>query len=197
MRPRATYRVQLHKDFTFQDAAHQADYLSALGISHVYTSPILAARAGSMHGYDVIDHSRINPELGGEVGFRELAGVLKARDIGLIVDIVPNHMAVGKADNLWWLDLLQCGPASAFANTFDIDWDAPGLEGKVVAPFLDGSPRELIEHGSLHLASDGGGWAFRYFDHRFPLRRQDQELDWSKASHAELYELLERQHFAR
>jgi (1->4)-alpha-D-glucan 1-alpha-D-glucosylmutase len=195
MTPRATYRIQLHKDFTFQDAARQADYLSSLGISHVYTSPILAARVGSKHGYDVIDHSRINPELGGEPGFRELAEALKARDIGLIVDIVPNHMAVGKADNLWWLDLLQCGTTSKYAKTFDIDWDAPTFEGKVVAPFLDGSAKELIERGELRLVADGGAWAFGYFDHHFPLRHQDQDTDWSAASHAELWELLQRQHF--
>jgi (1->4)-alpha-D-glucan 1-alpha-D-glucosylmutase len=196
MKPRATYRMQLHKGFAFQDAARQADYLSSLGISHVYTSPILAARAGSKHGYDVIDHSRINPELGGESGFRELATALKARDIGLIVDIVPNHMAVGKADNSWWLDLLRCGPASAYAKTFDIDWDSPGFEGKVVAPFLDGAPKDLIERGTLRLEIAGGVWAFGYFDHRFPLRDQDQDTDWSAASHADLRDLLQHQHFA-
>ena len=123
------------------------------------------------------------------------AAALRARDIGLIVDIVPNHMAVGKSDNLWWLDLLQCGPKSRFATTFDLDWDAPGFEGKVIAPFLDGSARELIGSGKLHLTSDGGAWAFKYFDHRFPLRLEDQDLDWSAASHAELWELLQRQHF--
>lgn len=196
MKPRATYRMQLHKDFTFQEAARQADYLASLGISHLYTSPILAARAGSKHGYDVIDHSRINPELGGESGLRELAAALKAHDIGLIVDIVPNHMAVGKADNPWWLDLLRCGPTSAYAKAFDIDWDAPGFEGKVVVPFLDGSPKELIAHGALHLTSDGGAWAFGYFEHRFPLRDQDQDMDWSAATHAELWDLLQRQHYA-
>jgi (1->4)-alpha-D-glucan 1-alpha-D-glucosylmutase len=195
MTPRATYRIQLHKDFTFQDAARQADYFSSLGISHVYTSPILAARIGSKHGYDVIDHSRINPELGGEPGFRELAAALKARGIGIIVDIVPNHMAVGQADNLWWLDLLQCGKTSVYANTFDIDWDAPTFEGRVVAPFLDGCAKDLIERGELRLFADGGAWAFGYFDHRFPLRHQDQDTDWSAASHAELWELLQRQHF--
>src|ERR1700712_3430505 len=168
MIPRASYRLQLHKQFTFADAGAQAEYLSKLGVSHVYTSPILAARAGSMHGYDVIDHSRLNPELGGEDGFRALASTLKGLGLGLIVDIVPNHMAAGKADNAWWLDLLQNGPNSVYARTFDIDWDAPGFEGKVVAPFLDGSPQELIVRGDLRLTSDGGEWAFVYSDHRFP-----------------------------
>src|SRR6201996_8504417 len=189
MRPRATYRLQLHKDFTFQDAARQAGYLAALGISHVYTSPILTARVGSKHGYDVIDHSQINPELGGEDAFREMAAAFRAHQLGLIVDIVPNHMAVGRADNPWWQDLLQCGPASRYADTFDIDWDTPGFEGKVVAPFLDGSAKDLIEHGTLQLGNNRGAWAFRYFDHRFPLRHEDQDGDWSAANSTELWDL--------
>jgi (1->4)-alpha-D-glucan 1-alpha-D-glucosylmutase len=190
--PRATYRLQLHKGFGFAAAARLAGYLADLGISHVYLSPILTARAGSEHGYDVVDHSRINPELGGEAEFRSLSETLRSHGIGLIVDIVPNHMAVGRADNAWWLDLLSRGQASAFAKTFDIDWDAPGLEGKVLAPFLDGTPEALFVRGDLALLHDPvlKLWCFAYDDHRFPLRPEDQEKP-----DADISALLHRQHF--
>jgi (1->4)-alpha-D-glucan 1-alpha-D-glucosylmutase len=196
--PRATYRLQLHRDFTFSDAARQADYLAALGISHVYASPILAARAGSPHGYDVIDHSRVNPELGGEEGLRALMQALRQHGMGLIADIVPNHMAVGGDDNRWWLDVLEHGRGSPFANAFDIDWQAPGLEDKVLAPFLDGAPQAAWEKGDLGLARDPalGKWAVTYFQHRFPLRPEDQSLSSPPASWAEAEVLLARQHFA-
>ena len=173
MIPRATYRLQLHAGFTFADAAAQADYFAALGISHIYASPILMARKGSRHGYDVVDHSRVNPELGGEEGFRAMALALRKRHLGIIVDMVPNHMAVGHGDNPWWLDLLAKGQDSSCAQAFDIDWSTPGLEGKVLAPFLDGEPGVLLEKGDLALARDTHGWGFRYLDHWFPLREQD------------------------
>lgn len=173
---RATYRLQFHKGFTFSDAAKRVDYFAALGISHIYASPILTARAGSLHGYDVVDHAHVNPELGGEEGFRALAAALKQRDIGIILDIVPNHMAVGKADNPWWLDVLEKGHASRYANYFDIDWDAPGLEGKIFAPFLGEAPEAALAKGDLKLVRDGRGKpAFAYFEHLFPLRPEDQE----------------------
>lgn len=106
---RATQRLQLHKDFTLRDAAAQVPYLAQLGISHLYASPILTARPGSQHGYDVIDPSRINPELGGEEALVRLVNILRAHDMGLILDIVPNHMAVGGDGNPWWLDVLEWG----------------------------------------------------------------------------------------
>ena len=107
--PRATMRLQLHRDFTFADATGLVPYLAALGISHLYSSPILTARAGSMHGYDVIDPTRVNPELGGEAGLRGLVAALRAAGLGLIVDIVPNHMAAGGMENPWWADVLRHG----------------------------------------------------------------------------------------
>src|ERR1700744_179995 len=140
MTPRATYRLQFHTDFNFTDAARLADYFAALGVSHIYASPIGTARAGSLHGYDVVDPGRINPELGGEEGFHAMAAALKAQGLGIILDIVPNHMAVGHADNIHWLDLLENGHASTSAEWFDVDWGIPGLENKVLAPFLDGEP---------------------------------------------------------
>lgn len=174
---RATYRLQFHRDFTFADAARWAPYFADLGISHIYSSPILTARAGSMHGYDVVDHARINPELGGEEGFRALVATLREHGIGVIVDIVPNHVAVGKADNPWWLDLLKNGKASRYGDYFDIDWDAPGLEGKVFAPFLGDPPQEALAKGDLRLSRDpiSGEPAFAYFEHLFPLRPQDRD----------------------
>jgi len=194
MKVRATYRLQFHKGFTFADAARRAGYFAELGISHIYASPILAARAGSMHGYDVVDHSRINPELGGEEELRALSRALRNHKLGLIADIVPNHVAVGGADNAWWLDLLANGPSSRFASAFDIDWDAPGLEGKVLAPFLGDEPRVAIAKGELKLERDQDGLAFVYYGHHFPLRPQDQALD-PRQRPEQLQELLGRQHF--
>ena len=125
MTPRATMRLQFHKGFTFADAEALVPYFARLGISHVYASPITTARPGSMHGYDVIDPTRVNPELGGEEALRKLVAALRAAGLGLIVDIVPNHMAVG-AENAWWFDVLKHGPASRYAPYFDIDWNADG-----------------------------------------------------------------------
>lgn len=203
MSVRATYRMQFHKGFTFADAAALAPYLAGLGISHLYASPILTARAGSMHGYDVVDHSRINPELGGEDGFRAMAAALRAHDIGIVLDIVPNHMAVGHADNPCWLDLLESGRDSVFANMFDIDWEPaqPNLRDKVLVPLLGAKPRDAIDAGEVPLIRDEGlgKYAFAYAEHRFPLRKEDYEeveadLDAANAP-ARLRALLERQNF--
>src|SRR5215467_14943656 len=119
---RATMRLQLHRGFTFDDAAAVVPYLSALGISHVYASPIMTACAGSTHGYDVTDPTRVNAEIGGEEGLTRLSRALRDHDMGLIVDIVPNHMAVG-SDNAWWMDVLARGRGSRYAGFFDIDWE--------------------------------------------------------------------------
>jgi (1->4)-alpha-D-glucan 1-alpha-D-glucosylmutase len=196
--PRATYRLQFHKDFTFEDAARRAEYFEKLGISHIYASPILTARVGSTHGYDVVDHSQINPELGGEDGFRDMAATLRAHGIGTIVDIVPNHMAVGRNDNVWWRDVLANGRGSRFAESFDIDWDTPGLQGKVLAPFLGAPPAETLRTGELKLVREVETIFFAYYDHRFPLRAEDQaELreSFETLGREALLRLLERQHF--
>ena len=177
MTPRATYRIQFHKGFTFADAVLLAPYLKQLGISHLYASPIFAARAGSTHGYDIIDHTRINPELGGEEGFAALVSALRARGLGLIVDIVPNHMAVGGADNPWWLDVLENGQASPYSGMFDIDWDTPdvSMRGKLLVPFLDKPLDDALADGDIALIWDAGigKLSFAYCEHRFPLRRED------------------------
>ena len=121
--PRATYRLQFHRDFTFRDALALVPYLAELRISHIYASPITEARPGSTHGYDIVNHNRLNPEIGTEVEFRALTAALRERGMGLILDIVPNHMGIG-ADNAWWLDVLEWGEASPYAHYFDINWDA-------------------------------------------------------------------------
>lgn len=203
MIPRATYRMQFHKGFAFADAVPLASYLAKLGISHLYSSPIFTARAGSTHGYDVIDHSHINPELGGEDGFRKLAAVLKREGIGIILDIVPNHMAVGGADNPYWLDLLEKGADSVFANMFDIDWEPAqeSLRDKVLVPLLGDRMRDAVDAGDLALIWDErlGKYAFAYADHRFPLRNADYaevERDLAAANAPDrLRALLERQNF--
>src|SRR3984957_15220556 len=126
--PLATYRLQLNRDFTFAQATAIVPYLSALGISHCYVSPCLKARAGSMHGYDIVNHNSLNPEIGTAEDFGRFVTTLHEHGMGLILDIVPNHMAVMGSDNAWWMDVLENGQASAYAGFFDIDWG--GLRGE-------------------------------------------------------------------
>jgi (1->4)-alpha-D-glucan 1-alpha-D-glucosylmutase len=172
--PRATYRLQLHEHFTFDDAAKIVPYLASLGISHVYTSPYLAARPGSVHGYDIIDHARFNPELGGEAGFQRFLAALDADCMGHILDFVPNHMGVGGADNGWWLEVLEWGPLAPSAAFFDIDWrPRQGNEaGKLILPILGRQYGEELEAGTLMLRFDrhAGSFAIWYFDHLLPIR---------------------------
>lgn len=172
--PLATYRVQLTKDFGFDDAAAIVPYLQALGISHLYASPFLLARAGSTHGYDIVDHSRLNPELGGEEAFGRLSQALAQADMGLILDFVPNHMGVGRADNAWWLDVLEWGPKSPHAASFDIDWETLPFkaEGGVLLPILGRTYGDALDAGEIKLAFDPteGSFSAWYFEHRLPIR---------------------------
>jgi (1->4)-alpha-D-glucan 1-alpha-D-glucosylmutase len=169
--PRATYRLQFHKDFTFDQAAAIVPYLKRLGISHVYASPIHKARPGSTHGYDIVDHSAINPELGGEEGFYRLSDALRENGLGLVLDIVPNHMGIGGADNPWWLSVLEWGELSPQAKAFDIDWERLGAHHKLVIPFLGERYGEALENGNLKLAFDAGEGSFSvwHYEHRFPV----------------------------
>ncbi len=121
--PRATYRLQFNKDFGFDAAAALAPYLAGLGISHVYASPYLRARPGSTHGYDIVSHTELNPELGTAEAYARMVAAFKAHGLSQILDFVPNHMGVGGADNPWWLNVLEWGPDSEFAGWFDIDWE--------------------------------------------------------------------------
>ncbi len=169
--PSSTYRLQFHKDFTFADAAKILPFLKRLGISHVYASPIQKARPGSTHGYDTVDPREINPELGGMAGFETFVAAVKAEGLALLLDIVPNHMGVGGADNHWWLSVLEWGELSPFADTFDIDWERLGAHGKLVAPFLGAQYGEVLERGDLKLAFDAetGSFSVWHYEHRFPI----------------------------
>jgi (1->4)-alpha-D-glucan 1-alpha-D-glucosylmutase len=172
MPPRSTYRLQLNSRFTFDDAAAIAPYLAKLGISHVYTSPIQKARAGSMHGYDIVGHREINPELGGLAGFLRFSDRLKECGLGLIVDIVPNHMGIGGSDNPWWLSVLEWGQRSPYAKSFDIDWSYPKAKGKLIVPILGRSYQEAVASGDFELRfyEADGSFNLWYFAHRFPIR---------------------------
>ncbi len=169
---RATYRLQFHRDFTFRDATAVVPYLAALGVSHLYASPITEARPGSTHGYDIIDHNRLNPEIGGEADFQALSAALQAHGMGLIVDFVPNHMGIG-ADNAWWRDVLEWGRDSPFAHFFDINWHPlrADLEGRVLLPVLGEQYGVVLENGEIALRfdRDEGSFSAWYFDHRFPI----------------------------
>ena len=168
--PRATYRLQLRPGFGFVDAAGVVPYLARLGVSHVYTSPILQAEAGSTHGYDVVDHSRLNEELGGESGFAALVAAVRRHKMGLVVDIVPNHMAIGPA-NGWWWDVLEHGPASRFASYFDVYWDSPRDPPRnvILLPVLADHYRHVLEAGELRLHREGASVTVQHADRRFPI----------------------------
>ncbi len=171
--PRATYRVQLHGGLRFSDAQALVPYLSALGISHLYCSPFLRARAGSRHGYDVVDHGQLNPEIGTRADLDALVVCLRQHGMGLLADLVPNHMGVLGGDNAWWLDVLENGQASAFANHFDIDWHSadPALAGRVLLPLLGDQYGVVLERGELQLQFDAasGYFTLNYHEHRLPI----------------------------
>jgi (1->4)-alpha-D-glucan 1-alpha-D-glucosylmutase len=174
--PVATYRLQLTADFDFDAAAAIAPYLKSLGITHLYASPFMASRRGSTHGYDIVDHTRLNPELGGDAGFERLCAALKRYDLGLILDFVPNHVGVHFADNPWWLDVLEWGPASPHAISFDIDWDMlpHRSRGGVLLPIIGTSYGEALEGGEIELRYDAteGSFSAWYFEHRLPIAPQ-------------------------
>jgi (1->4)-alpha-D-glucan 1-alpha-D-glucosylmutase len=171
--PIATYRLQLTPDFGFEAAGAVIPYLKALGITHVYASPFLKARKGSAHGYDIVDHTKFNPELGGEDGFERFSEKLKQHDLGLILDFVPNHVGVHFADNPWWLDVLEWGPASPHAASFDIDWEQLPYRarGGVLLPILGSSYGEALEIGEIELRYEEseGSFSAWYFEHRLPI----------------------------
>src|SRR4051812_5640367 len=169
--PGCTYRLQLNKDFNFRDATALVDYLDALGVTDIYASPFLVARPGSVHGYDVIDHSRLNPEIGTDGDLEALAGALKQRGMGLIMDVVPNHMAIATSENHWWNDVLENGRSSPFATFFDIDWHPPKseLHEKVLLPVLGEQYGRVLENQEIAIEYDAGGFYARYWDSRFPI----------------------------
>jgi (1->4)-alpha-D-glucan 1-alpha-D-glucosylmutase len=169
--PLATYRLQLGPSLTFDDAAALLPYLERLGISDVYTSPFFETSSAASHGYDVNDHNRLREELGGEPAFRRFAGALKAREMGLLIDLVPNHMGIAHNRNARWLDVLEHGPAAASAVYFDIDW-APvkaELAGKVLLPILGDQYGAVLDSGQLQLVLEDGGFRVRYYEHLMPV----------------------------
>ncbi|MBP5955049.1 malto-oligosyltrehalose synthase [Pseudomonas anatoliensis] len=174
---RATLRLQFHKGFTLEQAVPLVPYFARLGISHIYASPLLKARAGSMHGYDVVDPTQVNPELGGEPALRHLVSTLREHGMGLILDIVSNHMAVGGNDNPWWLDLLEWGRLSPYGEFFDIQWHSPDplMEGQLLLPFLGSDYGAALQEGTLKLQFNAqtGGFYVEHYDHHFPICPND------------------------
>lgn len=169
--PSATYRVQFNKDFRFEDALGLVPYLHQLGITDLYASPILRARAGSAHGYDQVEPTRLNPELGTEEDFRRLTDSLRRHDMGLLLDIVPNHMAASM-DNPWWRNVLEHGRASPYAGFFDIQWvegTDPNLQDRVLLPILGDHYAVVLEKQELRLELDDDGFYVRYWDNRLPV----------------------------
>lgn len=171
--PRATYRLQLNRDFTFAQATELVPYLAELGVSHVYLSPYFKARADSTHGYDIVDHNALNPEIGSRDDLDRLCATLREHGMGQVLDIVPNHVGVLGADNTWWRDVLENGRAAAHASYFDIDWDRAReeLRGKLLLPVLGDRYSLALERGEIAVAFDvaRGEFEIRYFDHRFPV----------------------------
>lgn len=175
--PLSTYRIQFNKDFTFAQATEIVPYLAALGVSHCYASPYLRARPGSTHGYDIIDHNTLNPEIGSAEDFERFVGALHEHGMGQILDIVPNHMGVMGSDNAWWLDVLENGQASDYAGFFDIDWNPlkDELQGKLLVPILGDQYGNVLDKGELKLVFDRekGEFSILYHDHKFPVNPRE------------------------
>ena len=168
--PIATYRLQFNKHFTFKQALDLVDYLHHLGISHCYASPIFYAKPGSLHGYDIIDHSKINPEIGTEEEFEALVKALNNLGMGIILDIVPNHMFIIDPHNQWWHDVLENGTASPYACYFDIDWHPPRttLDSKVLLPLLEQQYGDALEKGALKINYEEGKFILEMNGLRLP-----------------------------
>jgi malto-oligosyltrehalose synthase len=166
----ATYRVQLNAGFRLEDARALVPYLERLGVSHLYASPLLAARPGSLHGYDVVDPTRLNPELGSEEDLHALVRDLRDRRMGILLDIVPNHMGTGP-DNPFWEDLLANGRESRWAHWFDVDWESErsSLHGRVLVPVLSDTLEAVLDRGELSLMREGERIRLKYFDRTFPV----------------------------
>src|SRR5438270_6536475 len=166
--PGATYRLQFHAGFTFRDAEHLVPYLHDLGITHCYASPYLKARPGSQHGYDITDHTRLNPEIGTDEDYAAFVEALHAHGLGQVLDVVPNHMGVVGNENVWWNDVLENGPASPYAGFFDVEWNPPrpGMRGKVLLPILGDPYGKVLEAFQIRVDFDGGAFSAHYFDHR-------------------------------
>ena len=199
--PRATYRIQLHAGFGFDAAAGLAEYLAALGVSHLYCSPYLQARPGSTHGYDVVDHSRLSEELGGRDAFERMVAALDAAGLGHIADVVPNHMAVTDRANRWWWDVLKHGPQSRFAAYFDIDWDAPEARNKrhILVPVLGDHYGRVLKSGEISVHAEDDDVVVTYGEHVLPTAPgtvpEDADLGALSNESDSLHRVLEAQHY--
>jgi (1->4)-alpha-D-glucan 1-alpha-D-glucosylmutase len=169
--PASTYRLQFNRQFTFSDAKKIIPYLKDLGISDIYASPYFQAREGSLHGYDIVDHNALNPEIGTTREYEEMTAELRKYGMGQILDIVPNHMCIASAQNAWWMDVLENGPSSLYAHYFDIDWDPvkKELRNKVLLPILGDQYGKILENRELLLAFEEGSFWIRYYEHAFPV----------------------------
>lgn len=191
MIPRATYRIQFNRDFPFARAQELVPYFARLGISHLYASPITKAASGSNHGYDVVDPTQVNPELGGEDGLRSLVAALRACAMGLIIDIVPNHMGVAGGENAYWNDVLRRGEASAYARYFDIDW-----RRKLLLPILGAPLEDVLANGDVTIETVGGEPLLTFHGaHRLTIRPEDLSNLPRNGDTASLARLIDRQHY--
>jgi (1->4)-alpha-D-glucan 1-alpha-D-glucosylmutase len=190
--PVATYRIQLRPGFGFNQAAEVVTYLADLGISHLYASPYLQAVAGSTHGYDVVDPTRVNEELGGAEAHARLCRALQTAGLGQMIDVVPNHMAIAGRQNPWWWDVLEDGPSSRYATYFDVDWEASEERwpNKVLLPVLGDHYGRILEAGELHLIHSRGVFTLHYQDHVFPVDPSSLEGLLGRAAEASGSELL-------
>ncbi len=189
--PISTYRLQLNQHFTFQDSARILPYLHDLGISDCYTSPYLQSTPGSLHGYDVVDPTRLNSEIGSPDDYQVFVQGLAQQNMGHILDIVPNHMNIGGPWNTWWLDVLENGPSSHYADFFDIDWHPvkPELENKVLLPILGDQYGIVLENGEITLSYQDGQFVFQYYEHQLPL----DPSTWTLILSFRIEELMEQQ----
>jgi (1->4)-alpha-D-glucan 1-alpha-D-glucosylmutase len=169
--PVSTYRLQFNREFTFEQARSLADYFAELGVTDYYASPVLKAREGSMHGYDIVEHARVNPEAGGEGQLDALLQTLRGRGMGFLVDVVPNHMSIAAAENRWWQDVLENGPSSPYARHFDIDWNPPNptLKNRVLLPILGDQFGRVLERGELRVSYRDGAFLLNYWETQLPV----------------------------
>ncbi len=186
--PSATYRVQLNRYFTFAQAREQVEYLHRLGISDLYASPYFAANAGSLHGYDIVNHNELNPEIGSQEDYDALVAELHRHSMYQVLDIVPNHMGIGQLGNTWWMDVLENGPASVYAPYFDIEWDPINtkITNKVLLPILGDQYGKVLENQELRLSfvPEDGAFRLHYYDRPFPIEPGSYQavLDYDKAA---------------
>jgi (1->4)-alpha-D-glucan 1-alpha-D-glucosylmutase len=199
--PRATYRLQFNEYFRLSDALALVPYLHELGISHIYASPLFKAVPHSVHGYDVCDFNQLNPEIGTEADLEKLVHALHEKKMGLILDIVPNHMGIAMPENLWWWDVLKNGRASRFANHFDINWESsdPELRGKILVPILGDDYKQILERFEIKIEKESGEFILRYFENKFPVAPNSISQNFSaeqlNSNPAALNELVQKQNY--